>query len=255
MNELERCTAFLRDFALRTAERTVAGDFGRAILHDSLPRVWSLNYFLAEWRLEQATAGELAAEVDRLLGEAGLKHRKLELFDGDAGARLEPGFRSLGWHAERDLVMTHRRSPDRAAEVSGVDEVDAAELAPAWAEGMRAEPFGSDEETVRQLVQHKHVFEAAGARFFAVRVGGRIASYCDLYSDGQTGQIEAVMTLEPYRNRGLARAVVAKALGESRAAGNDLTFLLAHHADWPRDLYVRLGFEAVGSIYEFSLRR
>jgi GNAT superfamily N-acetyltransferase len=151
--------------------------------------------------------------------------------------------------------MTHRRPPDREADTSIVEELEASELEEVWAEGTRSGPYGTDEEVVQQLVEQKRVLAAAGARFFAARVDGEVASHCDLYSDGSTGQIEAVMTLEAFRNRGLARAVVTKALQESRAAGHDLTFLLADQDDWPRHLYVKLGFDEVGSVYEFLIRR
>jgi GNAT superfamily N-acetyltransferase len=256
MSELDRCVDFLRSFAFRIAERTSRGRLGHAVLNDRLARVWSLNYLLAERELgEDVTAGELAEEADHLLGAAGLGHRKVEVLEADSAARLEPGFRALGWHVERDLVMPHRRPPNRESDTSKVEELEASELEEVWAEGTRSGPYGADEEVVRQLVEQKHVLAAAGARFFAARVEGEIASHCDLYSDGSTGQIEAVMTLEAFRNRGLARAVVTKALEESRASGHDLTFLLADQADWPRHLYVKLGFDEVGSVYEFLLRR
>jgi GNAT superfamily N-acetyltransferase len=256
MSDLDRCVDFLRDFTFRVAERTSSGRLGQAVLNDRLPRVWSLNYLLADRALpSDVTAGELAEEADRLLGAAGLGHRKVEVLDGETAARLEAGFRALGWHVERDIVMTHHRAPDRESDTSTVEEVEASELDDSWAEGTRSGPYGVDEDVVRQLVEHKHVLAAAGARFFAARVDGQIASYCDFYSDGSTGQIEAVMTLEAYRNRGLARAVVTKALEESRAAGDGLTFLLADQEDWPRHLYDKLGFDEVGSVYEFLLRR
>lgn len=256
MSELDRCLDFLRKFTFRVAQRTSRGRLGHAVLNDRLPRVWSLNYLLAERGLgDDVTAGELAEEADHLLGGAGLSHRKVEVLEAESAARLEPGFRALGWHVERDLVMTHHRPPDRESDTSNVEELEASELEEVWAKGTRSGPYGADEEVVQQLVEQKHVLAAAGARFFAARVDGEIASHCDLYSDGSTGQIEAVMTLEAFRNRGLARAVVTKALEESRGAGHDLTFLLADHDDWPRRLYVKLGFDEVGSVYEFVLRR
>jgi spore maturation protein CgeE len=105
---------------------------------------------------------------------------------------------------------------------------------------------------VRQLVDYNRVvMEAIETRFFAARVDGALVSYCDLYSNGQTGQLEAVMTLEPYRDRGLARATVSRALEASRQAGNDLTLLLAHRDDWPQELYRKLGFDEVGFVYDF----
>jgi ribosomal protein S18 acetylase RimI-like enzyme len=88
-------------------------------------------------------------------------------------------------------------------------------------------------------------------RYFAAFADGDVASYCELYTDGRTGQIEAVATLEAYRNRGLASAVVLRALEESRAAGDTLTFLLADEDDWPKELYRRLGFDQSGRLYRF----
>ena len=251
MNELERILAFLRDLALSCARRTEDSPFGIAVLNDDLPRVWSLNYLLAERNLDSATAQLLAAESDRILGAAGLAHRKVELLDQRHGDRLEREFGELGWLVECDVVMVARREPEE----SDAEEVGAGELEPVWAEGTRAEPFGSDEETVRQLVEHKHVLrEAVGTRFFGARADGRLASYCDLYVADGVGQIEAVITLEPFRNRGLARSVVSKAHAASIAAGNDLTFLVAMRDDWPKELYRKLGFEEVGRVYEFRRR-
>jgi GNAT superfamily N-acetyltransferase len=254
MTEAERCVAFLRDHAFRVTRTGPAGRFGTALLYEELPRVWSLNYLLAEQDLDEATAEALAAEAEELLGGAGLRHRKIEVLDEVAGERLAGEFQALGWHVERDLVQPRRRPPDREVDVSFVEEVDTETLAPVWAEAMRKD-FGSDDDVIRQLTEHKQVLAAAGARFFAARVDGVLASYCDLYSDGRTAQIEAVQTLERFRNKGLARAVVSRALSAAEAEGHDLTFLLADQADWPKQLYEKLGFDAVGSVYEFTLRR
>jgi GNAT superfamily N-acetyltransferase len=254
MTDVKRCVNFLRNHAFRVTHTGPAGRFGTALLCDELPRVWSLNYLIVERDLDEATAETLAAEADELLGDAGLHHRKVEVLDEVAGARLADEFSALGWHVERDLVLPHRRRPDREVDVSMVEEVDSEALAPVWAEAMRKD-FGSDDEVIRQLTEHKRILAADGARFFATRMDGVLASYCDLYSDGRTGQIEAVQTLERFRNAGLARAVVSRALAASEAGGHDLTFLLADDADWPKHLYEKLGFDVVGSVYEFTLRR
>jgi len=252
MTELARCLAFLRALDHRAARQTLPFAFGVAHLDQSLARVWSRNCLLAEGRLDQVSARLLAAEADRVLGGAGLRHRRIEVHEGAVGARLEAGFRGLGWASQCDLVMVAGREPDRPADTSLVEEVSFEELEPIWVDGIRSEPFGQDSEVVRQLVDNKRVvMETIETRFFAARVDGALVSYCDLYSDGQTGQIEAVMTLEPYRNRGLARATVSHALAASREAGNDLTFLLAHRDDWPQELYRKLGFDEVGFIYDF----
>ena len=248
MAELERIVAFLRKLDGLSAEREVPFRFGTAYFHSELPRVWSRNYLVADTDLDEASTDLLVAESDRLLGGAGLGHGKVELYDEEAGARLERGFRELGWEAHCDVVMVARREPDRSADISLAKEVSIDELEPVWTEENRREPHGSDEETVRQLVANKRVVLASRAtRFLAARVDGAIASYCELYSHGGTGQIEAVGTLEEFRNRGLARA--------SRKSGNDLTFLMAREDDWPKELYRKLGFDEVGRAFEFVLPR
>jgi GNAT superfamily N-acetyltransferase len=253
VTDLDRCLAFLREHAYRISTPGESGRFGTALLFPELPNVWSINYVVAERDLDAATAEALAAEADHLLGRPGLTHRKVEVWDETAGARLADEFRTLGWHVEHDLVFVHRRPPDRAPDLSSVEEVDVETLLPAWKAGISPD-FAGKQDVVRQLAEHKRVLAADGARFFAARVDGAIASYCDLYLDEDTAQIESVMTLERFRNRGLARAVVMAALEAARAGGHDLVFLLADDADWPKALYEKLGFDRLGSIYEFTLR-
>jgi ribosomal protein S18 acetylase RimI-like enzyme len=250
MTELERIVAFLRELDDLSAEREVPFRFGTAYLHSEVPRVWSRNYLVADTDLDEASAELLVAESDRILGGAGLRHGKVEVHDKEAGTRLEPGFRALNWEIHCDVLMVARRNPDRPTDLSSAEEVPIDELEPIWTEDTRREPY--DEETVRQLVANKRIVAASrDTAFFAARVDGAVASYCELYSHRGTGQIEAVGTLEEFRNRGLARATVSRALAASREAGNDLTFLMARDDDWPKELYRKLGFEEIGRIYEF----
>jgi ribosomal protein S18 acetylase RimI-like enzyme len=246
MDELERALAFIREIRRRCAERAVPFRFGTAFFNETLNRVYDLNFLQVD---VDASAHELAAEAERV--QAGLgHHRKLKIDDQAVGGRLETDFRTLGWTVERHLVMPHLGAvPD--VDISLVDEVDRLALEPVWAESIRSEPFGKDEEVVGQLVDHKRVVaDAVPTRYFAAVLEGAPVSYCELYSDGHTAQIEAVMTLEPYRRRGFGKAVVTKALAEARAADNSLVFLVADADDWPRELYGKLGFKSVGLKYE-----
>jgi ribosomal protein S18 acetylase RimI-like enzyme len=245
MGDLERIRSFDRTFLERLAERSVRGLYGTAFFVDRLPRVYWLNVVAVDFGTE-ATAAELAAEADRL--QAGLGHRKIAI-DDELGAAVEDDFRSAGWRVGRLLVMVQRA----AAALDGVvEDVDPDELAPVWATGIREGEYGDDEDVVRQLVEAQHRRRrAVRVRYFAARVDGEIASYCELFSDGETAQVESVMTLERFRGRGLAKAVVSGAAAEARAAGHSLVFLVADDEDWPKELYRRLGFEPVGRIWDF----
>jgi ribosomal protein S18 acetylase RimI-like enzyme len=252
MTELERCLALLHEIDREAAKTEVPFRFGTAYLHDELPRVWSRNYLSLERDLESATAGLVSAEAERVLGEAGVAHRKVEVFDAEVGERLAPDLAKLGWQVECDVIMVAARDPDREADLSLVAEVEPEVLEPVWAEVGRGDRDIEDEDVIRQLADGKRVLASAiGARFFAAQADGEIGAYCELYSGGGIGQIENVLTLERFRNRGLARALVLRALAESRAAGNDLTFLLANRDDWPKELYRKLGFDEIALIYDF----
>ena len=256
MTDFERCVEFVYGIAERGATTTVPSTYGVAYLNLEVPNVWSRNYLLATANLSDATAEQLAAETDRIMGGLGLAHRKVELIDAAAGDRLEPGFRELGWKPECDVIMVARRDPDRPVDTSTVEEVRVDELVSAWTDSWRTDRDVLGEAVIRQLIESKRTLgNAIETRFFAARVDGEVASYCELYSDGSTGQIENVLTLDRFRNRGLARAAVMRALHESRAAGHDLTFLIAERDDWPKTLYVKLGFDEIGRIWEFVLPR
>lgn len=249
-DQLERCLEFRAELTARCASRVERFRLGSAFFHDALPRVWSLNLLLVDRGVEVAAA-ELAAEADRLQGAAGLRHRRISIFDDDLGEELAPAFRELGWTIEPLLVMPHAW-PGRERDSAAIVETDREALESVWQEGMRTEPGAHDEDEVAQVVGQRRVVGAAGnARYFARLVDGRIVSYCELYSDGATAQIEGVLTDEEFRNRGFAGAVVSKALLESRAAGHDLTFLLAEADDWPKELYRKLGFEPAGRTWNF----
>ena len=241
---------FIRRFDERLVEEVVPARHGRALLTPSLPRVYYANHFSVDLGADVA-ANELVEELEPIFASRELTHRKVSV-DDELGARLAPDFQRLGWKVEELLLMPHSGAIP-TVDTSGVEEVEPAELEPIWAEGMRASPDIQDEE-VRQLIAAQHRRRlAVDVRYFAARADGEIASYCELFSDEQTGQIESVMTLEPYRGRGLAQATVSHALEESLAAGHDLTFLVAEAEDWPKELYRKLGFEAEGSIWDFLL--
>ena len=120
-----------------------------------VPDVWSRNYLLATEGVTEESADDLAAETDRIMGGAGLRHRKVELSDDAAGERLEPGFRALGWVSEHDVIMVARRDPDRPVDTSIVDEVSLDDLEPAWTDGWKTDPAVLGAEVMSQLVKSK----------------------------------------------------------------------------------------------------
>jgi hypothetical protein len=249
MSDLERAVEFLREFDRRCAEITIRSTHGAAYLTPTLPKVYDLNVLVVDLGAS-ASVAELIAEADWTLGAHGVAHRKIAIDDG-LGPALEAEFRQAGWQVEELLVMPHVRGAP-PVDVTIVQEVEAEALVAAWEAGMRRDL--DDEERVAQLVQaQRGRRDRVDVRYFATRVDGRLASYCELFSDGETGQIESVMTEEEFRGRGLGKAVVVGALAASQAV-HDLTFIAAERHDWPKELYGKIGFAAAGSVYRF-LRR
>jgi len=215
--------------------------------HDRLPRVWDLNFLRVEGAPPDLGARALVAEADRIQGAAGLEHRMVSIEDDRTGARLSPELRSQGWSAETLVIMVHRRTPYRAVNTTIAREIDEDTAASATKAFTRTQPYGREDATVRQIIEMRRVVaRAVPTRHYGAPDSGAPKSFCDLYSKDGIGQIEDVAMLETYRGRGLATAVVAKALEESLAAGNDITFLTADDDDWPKDLYGKLGFDTLG---------
>jgi predicted GNAT family acetyltransferase len=104
----------------------------------------------------------------------------------------------------------------------------------------------------RQLLDAKLLIaERVETRFLAVLEDEVPVSWADLYVADGVAQIEDVATSESHRNRGLASAVVTAAIQKASASGAELVFLLADEDDWPKELYRRLGFDAIGRNYDF----
>jgi GNAT superfamily N-acetyltransferase len=257
-NERQRAIAFMRQLDDGACDRRERFSGGVATLTDGLPRVMNLNLLRVEQLAERLPVAELQAEAERLSGEAdricaGLGHRRIVAYDEEIGTRLALGFEPRpGWTTERVVLMAQHRPVDRDVDTSFVREVDEAELQPARERFFRS--GGADDELVAQELEAARRLAGLGEVWgFAAVVAGEVASYCELYADGSgTAQIRGVATLAEHRGGGLARATVSQALTKSRALGHELTFLRAVHDDWPKNLYGKLGFDAIGTMYRFT---
>ena len=200
---------------------------------------------------DDVSAASLIAEADRLMEPRGFAHRKIVVQDEELGRSLAPGLEAAGWDVHRLLFMVHDGAPAPETEIP-VDEVAEAVHTAAKDEFNRRDPYIAEQNVVAQMRGlARRVAEATDKRNFAAYVDGTIAAVCELYSDGITAQIEDVATLEEHRNKGLARAVVSRALAEAQAWGHETVFLVADADDWPKELYAKLGFEEAGVTYQF----
>lgn len=241
--------AFARAFAfMRRADiagtREEPHPLGVAVFDDEHRLRWDSNYLLVE--RDPGSADALAAELDLLQGGAGLAHRKAVVPDERVGDRLAPSFEAMGWEVGRTLVMVHGGQTPPVAGADEVREVSPAALRPARTRAILGYPWGT-EEVARALLDSKDRIAARmRLRCYARLAGEEPVSWADLYSDGDEAQVEDVATEPAHRGRGLASSVVVRAVQVARSEGASFVFLAADDADWPKELYARLGFVGVG---------
>ena len=252
--ERERALAFLRALDERRAERVerLPDGYGVAVFADSLPLVHDQNKALAAPTVGADDLEMLVAAVEDVQSAAGLRHRKVAFEDEALCASIADWFGRRGWRQRPLRLMVHRGPAPGEDAVGRAVELDPRELLPATYAFATEEPWGRSAEARRQVVAGDELTaRAIEERAFGVAAGEAIVAYCRLYSHDGVGQIENVTTLTAHRRRGYARSLVSLALRESLRA-NDLTFLVAEGADWPRHFYERLGFEDVGGFCEFN---
>jgi ribosomal protein S18 acetylase RimI-like enzyme len=242
---IERIHRFFRYAEEGVCDEVARTRHGTALLTPSLPLVWQVNAL----RVEDPSASpkQLAAEVDDV--QAGLGHRKCVVHDEELGARLAPGFEKLGWNVFRVLIMLRRRLA-RPPEQPPAGEVSRAVGAATLAAFRREQPFGWQDEAVRQLAEMDVRYDRVlGARDFASPPDDP-ACVCRLYLHDGLGQVDEVGTLLARRRRGHARAAVAAA-AEAAARECESVFMVTDASDWPQQLYRSLGFDEIGATYEF----
>lgn len=247
-----RAVDFMRAVEERSYTRTEKWTLGTAFFHDSYPVKWVLNFMRLEHDDPAVSAEDVADEADRIMGGAGLGHRMLHVYDLEAAERLRPGLEALGWRDERLLLMGLATVPPvfhaEGVEVREISQEEMHEVA----RHLATQHYPQEAENAEQLASSREVtVKAANVTSVGGLIHGQIVGSCDLYDGGDIGQVEEVDTLEGFRKRGVAKAVVTTAIAISQQRGHDLTFLIADDKDWPKNFYARLGFVAVGYVYEF----
>jgi ribosomal protein S18 acetylase RimI-like enzyme len=194
-----------------------------------------------------ASADELAAAAERF--QEGLHHRRIEVEDEAAGARLRPAFERLGWKTTR-LVWLALSEPPGGPDFEEVPIEVTRELRLEWARSEALEI--SEQEFRRQADAEEDVARRRGLRAMGDRApDGRAVGYVTFYTDGQTGEVEQAYVEPALRGHGTGGGLVAAA---ARAGGASETFIVADDEGDPKRLYQRLGFRPVWIQHEFTRR-
>lgn len=237
---MEEIVEFRRRLQRRVAEEVVPTAHGTAFLSPSIRHVYDHNYLSVEHAAVEPSV--LAAEAEETM--AGCNHRRVIVEDATPG--LAADFRELGYVRSTHLVLAHRRAADRRVDTSAVREAPLDDVLPARTVATLREPWGNDVIAAELNSAKRHIAAAVPTRFFAAFADGEVAGWCELRTHDGVAQIEDVEVLAEYRGRGLGRAIVQRALEEG-LAGARTVFLEALADDWPRELYAKLGFVAVGT--------
>lgn len=249
MDDLDRFFAFEAHLQALLSTRAEPFDGGVAYFDDDYPDRYVSNFLLVRRVDPTLTGDRLATSADDLLGGAGLSHRHVTVLD-EHGDRLAPAFRDRGYEVGAIVAMALRRPPDRPAALPA-EERSFDEVRALTEEIYRRELPQAPETVARFVEQHAAWDRTLGTRRFVARIDGALAGQCELYVNGTDAQVEYVDTLEEYRGRGVARAVVLAAAEAARRAGVDRVFIAGDEDDWPRSLYERLGFDPIGRAWEF----
>jgi ribosomal protein S18 acetylase RimI-like enzyme len=244
----QRSLASALEFQRRTlelvAEEARPIDGGWLLRDRSLPLVWLLNSVRLDGPIGY---GQALALSEEFLGD--LPYRHLAIEHEASARRVEPAFRADGWEVDREVTMALVGTPGSelgAVEVIEPSEEETLALARRW---VSEDPtMNLSEEGLRQLGElNRRVWGARDVRLLGVRgEDGALVAITNLYSDSTTAQVEDVYTVPEARGHGLARALVTRAITLAHEEGHELIFIVADDNDWPKHLYRRLGFEAVG---------
>ena len=252
-NETGRVLDHLEQVARAVAERVEPAAGGIAVLDARTPRLWDANHVIAS-SSHGLDARELADGCAAVSARARLGHRMVVIPEAAEADRLRDGFKALGWDIDRHLAMVLRRAPDREPPA----DADVRALRFPAVKGVRRrilidEPWGGEEVAEQVLLRDRLFDENLDDRGFAAFVAGRPVAFCRLISRDGIGQVEDVATLPAHQNQGHARAVVGAAIAASRAAGHDLTVVVADADDWPKKLYARLGFDDLTLVHRWRI--
>jgi ribosomal protein S18 acetylase RimI-like enzyme len=209
------------------------------LLTPSAPGYWDANFVRVEGDASTLDGPTLVRAADMLLHAS--RHRKLEIEDEVAGARLRPFFEVTGWLVDRNAMM-HRAGPAPAhADVEEVPLADTRPLRVEWYLGYDDDPAVHEALAATQ----ERIAVRRGMRAFVVRgEAGRPAGFTMLAVPAGVGgvEIDQLYVTPGARGHGIGGRLVEAAIA---AGGREVAWVVADDDGQARALYERLGFETV----------
>lgn len=114
-----------------------------------------------------------------------------------------------------------------------------------WEETLARQARGDDASVGESLFESRRA-KCPPGRFFLARDGAMPSGFaCALPGLERTGQVEDVFVAPAFRRRGIARALIHRAVDACREAGAPGVVIAADAADLPKSAYAAMGFRPV----------
>ena len=210
---------------------------GSVLRTPSAPNFWDANFVRVEGDASDLEPLDLVRAADELLADS--RHRKLEVQDERAGARLRPFFDAAGWVTDRNAVMLREGPAPAHADVEEVALRDTRPLRIEWYLS-----YENDETAQEALADAQDRISARrGIRAFIVRgAGGFPVGFTTLAVGDDGAEIDQLYVTPEARGGGIGGRLVEAAL---HAGGHETAWVIADDDGLARALYERLGFETV----------
>ncbi len=172
---------------------------------------------------------------------------RIMIEDREADAALAPALEAAGPAlVERTTFVAHVGAAPETASLPGLSVESVADGGLAEYEDTRARGFANADdpippEDLAWRVGLRRAEMAGGAHYWLARVNGEPTATLSWY-DGADWLIFSLATRVPYRNRGIARHLLCRLLGESEREGTRSVVINADEAETAIGLYRRLGF-------------
>ncbi len=245
----ERAIAWRHGYHAAVCSRIEPWAHGTIARAPDVPSYYDYNLARAEGGDPGLDAEALAAGAEPALAD--LDHRRIEVEDEAAGARVAPGFAAMGWVVER-LAFLHRELPAPApGGTHGAElRVEAFEASRPLRMAWRGESIWGDPPEFTLI--EEQVAARRGTRAVVGYLEGEPAGFSAFSVHGDAVEVELVFCLPERRNGGLGGALVATALGAAHAEGARQALIEADDDGDAKRLYERLGFRTVWVRHSFT---
>lgn len=240
------------DAWLALGQHVVRDPLGEFVRNHGLPEVWEANVTTRVRARTGEQIEELLARVDEVM--EGVRYRRF-FCDARTPEPFEARLLLEGYRPEIELVQILAHPAKWSAPSYPVRRVD-------WrrdAEGIRrllrcehveraellGQPPFSDPRT-RDVLRHR-LGKAAEVRTFLAVADGRQVAHVSAWSGrGGIALVDHLYVARPWRGRGIARALLSRAIADLESRGAGAVALVSRPEEWPRRFYAKLGFRPVG---------